>query len=203
MTKDMEKRVASAVELRQSESGGKTLVGYAAVFNAPAPIGDWFVEEIAPGAFSETIKGDVRCLFDHKSANVLGRTKSGTLRLSEDAKGLRFEVDLPDTHLGSDVAKLVERGDVSGMSFDFRALKQTWDEEANPPHRLLERVEITEISIVAFPAYPDTEVALRSLREARDGEGRRQQNAAAARRRIAERSARQEQKFRGIRQDAS
>lgn len=205
---EMEKRFVNKTEIRAGENGEKTLVGYAAVFNSVTRIGEWFDEEIAPGAFADTIKGDVRCLFDHRSNQVLGRTKSGTLRLEEDDHGLRFEVDLPDTQLGRDVATLVERGDVSGMSFDFRAMRQSWDQEAEPPRRLLEKVEITEISIVAFPAYEDTEVALRSLEaakkqleESRDEVEQKKANAAAAQRRIAEKRALMEQKIRGIRQE--
>ncbi|KSV79539.1 peptidase U35 [Sinorhizobium sp. GW3] len=194
---EFEKRVAQQVELRADESGTKTLTGYAAVFNSSTDIGGYFTEQIAPGAFAETIKGDVRCLFNHQSGNVLGRTKSGTLRLSEDSHGLRFEVDLPDTVLGKDVGTLVARGDISGCSFDFRAMKQSWDDTVDPPRRTLEKVEISEVSIVTFPAYADTTVGVRSLDEWRSG-ARSQQNAVAAARRVAGKKAAMEQKFRGI-----
>lgn len=207
---EFEKRIAQKVELRADESGTKTLIGYAAVFNSATDIGGYFTEQIAPGAFAETIRGDVRCLFNHQSGNVLGRTKSGTLRLSEDSHGLRFEVDLPDTVLGKDVGTLVGRGDISGCSFDFRALKQSWDDTVDPPKRTLEKVDISEISIVTFPAYADTTVGVRSLEavraeaeEVKAEEKRRAENAAAAARRVAGRRAITEQKIRGIRQDAS
>lgn len=199
---EFEKRIAQQVELRADESGTKTLTGYAAVFHSPADIGGYFTEQIAPGAFAETIKGDVRCLFNHQSENVLGRTKSGTLRLWEDGKGLRFEVDLPDTVLGKDVGTLVKRGDVSGCSFNFRATKQSWDDTVDPPLRTLERLEIDEVSIVTFPAYSDTTVGIRSLDQWRSG-SRSQQNAVAAARRVSAKRAAMENKFRGIRQDAS
>jgi HK97 family phage prohead protease len=202
---EFEKRIAQQVELRADESGTKTLTGYAAVFNSPTDIGGYFTEQIAPGAFAETIRGDVRCLFNHQSGD-----KSGTLRLLEDAHGLRFEVDLPDTVLGRDVGTLVARGDISGCSFDFRAMKQSWDDTVDPPKRTLEKVEISEVSIVTFPAYADTTVGVRSLEairaEAEDRraeEKRKADNAAAAARRLAEKRAAQEQRFRGIRQDAS
>jgi len=197
---ELEKRIAQQIELR-ADDGTRTLTGYAAKFNSPTGIADYFVEQIAPGAFAETIKGDVRCLFNHQSDNVLGRTASGTLRLWEDEVGLVFEVDLPDTTLGRDVAKLVERRDISGCSFGFRALKQTWDDTTEPPGRTLEKVEISEISIVTFPAYPDTSVGLRSLEAARKEGGARK--AATAARRVAEKRAAMEQRIRGIRQDAS
>ncbi|MDX0777347.1 HK97 family phage prohead protease [Sinorhizobium medicae] len=199
---EFEKRIAQQVELRADESGTKTLTGYAAVFHSPADIAGYFTEQIAPGAFAETIKGDVRCLFNHQSENVLGRTKSGTLRLWEDGKGLRFEVDLPDTVLGKDVGTLVKRGDVSGCSFNFRATKQSWDDTVDPPRRTLEKLEIDEVSIVTFPAYSDTTVGIRSLDQWRSG-SRSQQNAVAAARRVSAKRAAMENKFRGIRQDAS
>ena len=207
---DFEKRIVQMVEVRADESGAKTLTGYAAVFNSPTSIGDYFIEQIAPGAFSDAIKGDVRCLYNHDRDHVLGRTKAGTLRLVEDAKGLRFEVDLPNTTTGKDVGTLVERGDVSGCSFNFRATKQTWDDTVDPPLRTLEKLEIDEISIVTFPAYDDTSVGVRSLEAVRTeaeaakiAEQRKAENAAAAARRVAEKRASTEQRIRGIRQDAS
>lgn len=168
MTKKTENRTATlGVEVRAAD-GTRTLSGYAIVFNSPTDIGGYFTEQVAPGACSDAVSGDVRALFDHKSAYVLGRTKAGTLRLSEDARGLKFEVDLPDTQIGRDVATSVERGDITGMSFNFRAIKEMWDDTVDPPLRTLMKIEIDEISVVAFPAYEDTEVGVRSLQEHRD-----------------------------------
>lgn len=155
------------VETR-ADAEKRTLVGYAAVFNSDADIGGWWTERIAPGAFAETITGDVRALVDHNAGRVVGRTKSGTLRLSEDAKGLRVEVDLPDTTDGNDLWTLVERGDISGMSFGFRVTKQEWDETVEPPVRTIQKVDLMEVSAVAWPAYDDTEIGKRSLAEWRD-----------------------------------
>lgn len=210
MTKDIETRGGLlGVEVR-SESEKRTLVGYAAVFNSDADIGGYWVERIAPGAFTETIKGDIRALVGHDSSKIIGRTKSGTLRLSEDAKGLFVEIDVPDTTVGNDLWVLVDRGDISGMSFGFRATKDTWDETVDPPVRTIQALELFEVSAVVFPAYDDTTIGKRSLDAARaeaeaaksDSE-RRSDNKTAAARRIAERRATSEQKFRGIRQDAS
>jgi len=143
----------------------RTLVGYASVFNSPADIGGYWTEMIAPGAFASQLTADVRALVDHDSGRVIGRTKSGTLRLSEDAKGLRVEVDVPDTTNGNDLWVLVERGDISGMSFGFRVTKEAWDETVDPPTRTIQAVELTEVSAVAFPAYDDTTIGKRSLDE--------------------------------------
>lgn len=152
---------------KRAEGEVRTLVGYAAVFNSPTDIGGWWTETIAPGTFSSQLSADVRALVDHDTGRVIGRTKSGTLRLSEDAKGLRVEIDVPDTTNGNDLWVLVERGDISGMSFGFRVTKETWDETAEPPIRTIQAVELMEVSACAFPAYDDTEIGKRSLDEHR------------------------------------
>jgi len=173
---------ATPPEIRAGEAAGRVARGYAALFNVPADIGGIFTETIAPGAFTETLRtADVRALIAHDSGRVIGRSKAGTLRLSEDAKGLLVEIDLPDTTDGRDLAVQLERGDISGMSFGFYATKEEWDESGKVPHRTILRAELIEVSAVAFPAYPDTSLALRSLEQARK-ERRRQNFSAAARR---------------------
>lgn len=156
-------------ELRAAQNG-RTIAGYAAVFNSPADIGDSFREIVAPGAFASSLTGDVRALVDHDSGRVIGRSTAGTLRLREDATGLAVEIDLPDTGDGRDLATLIERGDISGMSFGFVVTRQEWDETGDIPTRTILAVDLREVSVVAFPAYDDTSIALRSLdaeREAR------------------------------------
>src|SRR3546814_1026934 len=86
----------------------------------------------------------------------------GTLRLKEDDKGLAVEIDLPDTSDGRDVATLIQRGDVSGMSFGFRVTHDEWDETVDPPVRTVHAVELREVSVVSEPAYEGTSIALRS-----------------------------------------
>lgn len=181
------------LEVRAADSG-KTIGGYAVVFNSETDIGGYFREVIAPGAFRDTLSGDVRALIDHNSGRVIGRTTAGTLRLSEDATGLACEIDLPDTTDGQDLATLIARGDISGMSFGFEVTKQTWDETGDVPVRTIEAVNLFEVSVVAFPAYPDTTIAMRSLDEAR-----RARPAHPGHKRIAERKARTEQVVRDIR----
>jgi HK97 family phage prohead protease len=182
------------VEHRADANGKLTVSGYAAVFGEVADIGGWFKEVVARGAFTNTLRtADVRAYFDHDTGRVLGRLSAGTLRCEEDDKGLRVEIDLPDTTDGRDVKTLVERGDVSGMSFRFEAVRQEWDETVDPPKRTLLEVRLGEVSIVSEPAYDGTTVALRSLDTARK-EARRQHNAAAFTRRKAEAEA----KFRKI-----
>jgi HK97 family phage prohead protease len=186
------------VEYRADDDGKVTVAGYAAVFGETADIGGYFREVIARGAFTNTLRtADVRAYFDHDRGRVLGRTSSGTLRLNEDQKGLAVEIDLPDTSDGRDVRTLIERGDVTGMSFGFSVLKQEWDETVDPPTRTIMEVDLREVSIVSEPAYDGTSIALRSLDDARK-EVRRQHDAAAAARRVAARRANAEQRFRRI-----
>lgn len=173
---NIERRYLHGIELRQSPNGSDSpgvLVGYAAVFNSLSQNLGGFVEIISPGAFGESIKtADVRALDSHRDAatSVIGRTSAGTLRLSEDSTGLRVEIDLPDTTAGRDLAVSVSRGDVDGMSFGFFLSGpdgDSWDLKAPVAVRTLLSVILVEVSIVAWPAYADTSVAMRSLDIAR------------------------------------
>jgi HK97 family phage prohead protease len=145
-------------ELRAVEGGdGMTFTGYAAVFNSPSePLP--FIERIAPGAFKRSLKArnDIKLLFNHDTGAVLGSTRAGTLKLEEDNYGLRVTAILPPTTLGNDVKVLVQRGDLSAMSFGFSvpANGDSWNAEGT--ERTLRSVRIHEVSIVAFPAYQQT-----------------------------------------------
>ena len=175
MTKIEKRGGTLGVETRAADEK-RTLAGYAAVFDVSADIGGWWIERIAPGAFAEAIGGDVRALVDHDAGRVIGRTKSGTLRLSEDSRGLLCEIDIPNTTDGNDLWELVERGDISGMSFGFRVTKQEWDETGDMPVRTIQAVDLFEVSAVAFPAYDDTELGKRSLQEWRDARSSNEEN---------------------------
>lgn len=163
-----ERRFLPSAELQvQAEGEGPArLVGYAALFNRRSEVlfGS-FVEVIAPGAFGPALKGaDVRCLWNHDSSYVLGRTRSGTLRVEEDELGLRMEVTPPDVQWARDLMASIERGDVDQMSFGFRVARDEWQEQGDLLVRtILEIEELYEVSPVTFPAYPDTAVAVRSL----------------------------------------
>lgn len=190
-----EKRAFTRDQSITSKNGGKTVGGYAAVFNSRTEIGDggWkFIEVISPGAFSESVGGDVFALYSHEWERVIGRTKNGTLRLKEDDKGLAVEIDLPDTNDGRDLATLVERGDITGMSFGFTVTKQEWDETGPVPVRTILAVDLYEVSAVALPAYEDTSIAMRSFNAAK-----REKNHNSAMRRI-QRKADAEARFRGL-----
>lgn len=153
----------------EARAEGRKIGGYGAVFNSETIIGGQFREKIEPGAFSKALKGDIRSFFNHDPNLVLGRTKSGTLRIKEDAKGLDYEVDLPDTQAGRDVATSMERGDVDGSSFTFRVTDEEWVEERGQlPLRIVREVELYEVGPVTMPAYDDATVAMRSLEQSRD-----------------------------------
>ncbi|MCB1499719.1 MAG: HK97 family phage prohead protease [Bauldia sp.] len=173
------------VECRAADDGKVTVSGYAAVFGETADIGGYFREALARGAFTNTLRtADVRAYFDHDPGRILGRSSAGTLRLQEDDKGLRVEIDLPDTSDGRDVRTLIERGDITGMSFGFSVLRQEWDETVDPPMRTILEVDLREVSIVSEPAYEGTSIALRSLEAARKDRRQTNFNAAATRRRL-------------------
>ena len=159
-------RRAFGTELRVAKraDGVPMIAGHAAVFNRLSEDLGWFREKVAPGAFAETIEADdVRALWDHDSRLVLGRNRAGTLRLSEDATGLAVEIDPPDTQTARDLLTLIERGDISQMSFAFQVVDAGWETVAGEEIRTLRKVKLFDVSPVAFPAYPDTDVALRSL----------------------------------------
>lgn len=137
---------------------GRGLTGYAATFGTETRI-NGAVEVIRPGAFSG-MRSDILALVDHDQGKVLGRTSSGTLRLTQDEQGLRFDLDIPDTSLGRDILVLAERGDLGGMSFGFIPVDAPWVGK----RRELRAVDLREISVVhSWPAYPATSVNARSL----------------------------------------
>lgn len=154
----------AACEMR---AAGRKLEGYASVFNVETRIGG-FYEVVRPGAFRASLLDghDILALMDHDANRLLGRTKAGTLRLSEDARGLHFDVDVADTTLGRDALAMAARGDLGGASFLFRSVDEAWPTR---DRRELRAVTLLEISIVtAFPAYSETEVHARSMLHATD-----------------------------------
>lgn len=154
----MERR--AGIEIRAK---GRRLEGHAALFGVDTRIGD-FTEVILPGAFGESLaeRRDILALVDHDAHRVLARTRSGTLRLAQDSRGLAFDLDVPDTTAGRDVLALAERGDLGGMSFGFtvREKGERWQSD----RRELRSLNLIEISTVAaFPAYEGTTIQARGL----------------------------------------
>ena len=140
-------------------SGQKKLVGYAAKFNELSEDLWGFRERVDEGAFRESIqKDDVRLLWNHDVNHVLARTKSKTLKLTEDKTGLHFEGILPDTQLAKDLAVSIQRGDVSQNSFGFNILSERWERRSTGTVRVLTKVRLYDVSPVTYAAYPQTDV---------------------------------------------
>lgn len=165
--------VRSTGELR---SDGKKLHGYAAIFNSETDLGG-FVEVIRNGAFRKSLESasNIRALYHHQGDALLGTTRSKTLKLREDPHGLAFELDLPATTHGKDLAILVERGDVAGCSFGFRVRDggDRWEQRGAQLVRELLDVELSEVTLTADPAYADTSVALRTRKAIINNDTRR------------------------------
>lgn len=169
-------RTGQPVEARKEDDSNTVKVtGYAAVFDSETDIGGYYRERIESGAFAEAIKNDdVRFLINHTGL-PLARTKSGTLKLTEDEHGLRMEaeLDLNDPDVQAIVPKM-ERGDLNEMSFAFTPNVEEWDDTGEIPVRTLRDVNLYDVAIVTYPAYGDTEIGLRSLENFREQEKRNQ-----------------------------
>lgn len=147
---------------------GRILEGYTAVFDQWTDIGGMFREKIAPGAFSDMAEYDTVALFNHDPNNILGRLNAGTLRINEDEKGLRFEVDVDEADdIGQRVMRKVERGELWGNSFAFTIDGQEWDEDDDGNlSRTITRIgTLYDVGPVTYPAYEQTDVALRAADE--------------------------------------
>lgn len=172
---DLERRSVS--ESRIEADQGR-MRGYAIVFNALSLDLGGFREVIAPEAVDRALSeaSDVRALVDHDTSKILGRTRSGTLSLRKDGRGLQTTIE-PDLAISyaADLMRSIKRGDVSGMSFGFRVLVDDWDYDGDLPVRTVRDMRLSEVSVVTFPAYEQTDVqaAVRSLEASRRGTGSR------------------------------
>lgn len=166
---EIERRTITGVEIRAADGQPTKIVGYAAVFNSLSEELYGFREMVMPGAFDRALKErhDVRALVNHDENQILGRTKAGTLTLSVDAKGLKAEIEPPDTQAARDAVTSVKRGDLDGMSFAFRTLTDAWRTQDGEQIRELLDLELVDVSVVAFPAYPATTVSARAMEQAK------------------------------------
>ena len=162
----MRELLTDKIEIREDDDGNRTLSGYAVKWEKKSQVLGLFYkfrEQFKRGAFLNSLNDDdQRFLWSHDTSQVLGRTKNGTLRLQEDDIGLRFELDLPNTTLGNDTYESIKRGDVDGVSFGFRDVDDHIEEpDDDLPLRTVNSAKLIEVSAVAFPAYPDSEVSAR------------------------------------------
>jgi len=161
-------RAGLPVEIRADETGGIKVSGYAAVFNEEANIGGMFRERIAPGAFKDAVsRDDVVFLINHEGL-PMARTRSGTLKLKEDERGLFMETDLdPEDPDVQSIVRKMKRGDLDKMSFAFLPTRQEWDDNEEIPLRTIQEARLFDVSIVTTPAYEGTDIGLRSLQHYR------------------------------------
>jgi HK97 family phage prohead protease len=161
--------LVEGLTIEERDGQSPMIRGHAAVFNALSEDLGGFREKISPGAFADSATtDDVRALYNHDSNYVLGRNRAGTLRLAEDSHGLSIEIDPPDTTFARDLLVSMRRGDVSQMSFGFTVPKggQSWQRNADGSNvRTLSKIRLLDVSPVTFPAYPQTDCAVRSLKE--------------------------------------
>lgn len=167
MEKDREIRqmrcIASDFTTR-AENDELIIEGYFAVFNSNYEIAPGMSESIAPGAFKNTLSGDIRALVNHDTTLVLGRNTARTLELSEDERGLwgRIRINPNDTDATNLYAR-VERGDVSQCSIGFDILdEETEFRENGEMHWTIKEVKLYEVSCCTFPAYESTNIDARS-----------------------------------------
>jgi len=170
----IEKRITehAGCKVETREGGGRILTGYGAVFYRADDPGTEYqlwrdlVERIAPGAFDRVLseKQDARGLYNHDVNFLLGRVGAGTMRLSVDQRGLRYEIDLPDTSQANDLAVSVARGDIDGSSFGFIVKKESYqiNKETEMDVRTIEDVDLFDVGPVVFPAYTATSAGVRS-----------------------------------------
>jgi HK97 family phage prohead protease len=170
-------------EIREGmlSAGGHTASGFAAVYNTWTNIGGAFEERLAPGIFARSLREepDVLALWSHKYDLVLGRTTSDTLRLFDEPKGLRFELDLDErTPDGARAIGTVDRGDVAGCSFQMVPVAETWEDNGiGLPRRTITEAYLFEITLTPIPAYPQTSVKLTSRSDNRANAYRRRAEA--------------------------
>lgn len=147
----------------REDSGELRIEGYFAVFNSNYEIWDNYTESIAPGAFAESLSGDVRALCNHDSTLVLGRTTAGTLELREDEHGLWGSILInPNDQDALNLYNRVSRGDVDQCSFGFEILDEDVDYSVNgTTHWTIKKVRLFEVSCCTFPAYEETSISAR------------------------------------------
>jgi HK97 family phage prohead protease len=158
--------------MENAEYEGNTIRGYAAVYNSDSEWMGGFYEQIATGAFDDVLDNDTRAYFNHDENLLLGRVSSGTLRLGTDARGLYYEVDLPNTSYANDLVELMKRGDVNQSSFAFLIDSDRWEERDGKTYRIIEKVSrLLDVSPVAQPAYPDATSELVTRNNTPESEG--------------------------------
>lgn len=155
---------STAFETRSEEDGNLYIEGYFAVFDSNYNIAPGMTESVAPGAFANSLSGDIRALINHDTTLVLGRTSAHTLELREDSHGLwgRININPNDTD-AMNLYERVKRGDVSGCSFGFFPVSENTEvRDDGSIHWTITDLELFEVSACSFPAYEETNIKARS-----------------------------------------
>lgn len=161
----------AGIAARAAGEESPVIEGYGALYNSETVIGSWFREVILPGAFKDSIANDdIRVAFNHSPHYIIGRNTAKTAEISEDATGLRYKADPPDTTWAKDLTTSIKRGDITGSSFQFDVENdedEEWDysqtKQGMLPLRKIKRAKLYEVGPVAFPAYEDTTVSARAI----------------------------------------
>lgn len=154
--------VPSEFKTRSDETGDFYISGYFSVFNSIYELWPGATESVGDTAFDGALSDDIRCLIDHETRLVLGRTKAGTLTLKTDSRGLWGEVKInPNDQDAMNLYERVKRGDVDQCSFGFDILEEEFEDRSDAVHWTIKKVRLYEVSVVTFPAYTDTGVAAR------------------------------------------
>jgi HK97 family phage prohead protease len=159
---EIERRAIDSLAVNKNK-----IVGRPVVYNSRSKDLGGFEEIIAPFAFRDSIKGDVRALIEHDHTKILGRTTSGTLSIKEDDNGLLIEIDPPNTRTATELMESISRGDIAGMSFGFTVPPQgdVWNFDSNLALRTVNQAILHEVTVTSMPAYQATDVsiAMRSM----------------------------------------
>lgn len=172
---NLEQRISSIddIELRIADGDKPKIVGYINKYGKWSNDLGGFTERVMAGAFDSVMNGDVRALKNHEPSLLLGRTTNKTLRFKSDSVGLYFEIDPPNTTTGRDTVEEIRQGLITGCSFSFVVDKsgETWqyNDDGTAQRTITKIAQLWDVGPVSYPAYNDTEVAIRSLVEHRPG----------------------------------
>lgn len=157
-------------EVRTKGDNGEMVVdGVAIRYNQPSQDLGGFIEYVKPGAVTRSLQeNDIAMLYNHKAGLILGRTSAGTLELRDMPDGLHFTINLPQTSAGRDCYESLKRGDIQGCSFGFMTREDEWNFTDDIAKRVLEDIDLREISFTPFPAYDSTSVNVRAYEEAKE-----------------------------------
>lgn len=156
-------RSLSGLQTRETENDQMIIGGYFVVFNTWTELWDGYYEQVSPKAFENVDLTDIRALINHNDGLVLGRTKSNTLTLRVDDKGLYGEIKVnPNDQDAVNLYERVKRGDVDQCSFGFQITEEEWEDTAEGYRSTITGIKLFEVSVVTFPAYEDTSVSARS-----------------------------------------